>query len=227
MTKPAKPNDSIADMDAKVGTFSVLEAISVVEIGAFMDWGFSKDLFVPGNEQKEKIAQGELCIVYIYRDAKTGRIAASTKLDKYLDKRPVNFKENDKVKALIANSTDLGYKAIINHTHWGLLYKEEVFQPLHYGQTVEAFVKKIRPDGKIDLCLQNSEHQSMDDLFKKIMDHLKASKGSSTLTDKTPVHTIYALFGVSKKKFKMAIGMLYKKKLITISDQGIKLVNHA
>ena len=214
----------MAEMQAKIGTCAFCSVVSVVAIGAFLDWGFTKDLFVPASEQKERMQVGESVIVYIYRDGKTDRIAASTKLDKYLDKSPAPFKEDDKVNLLIADQTDMGYKAIINGSHWGLLYKGEVFQALRYGQAIEGFIRKIRDDGKIDLYLQKGGPQNVDDLFVKIMAHLKSSGGFSPLSDKTPPETVYQIFGVSKKKFKMAIGMLYKKKLISIDDQGIKLI---
>ncbi len=220
--KKSKP-DVTAAMDAMVGTFTVVEAISVVDIGAFMKWGFPKDLFVPVSEQHQPIEVGELYIVYVYRHERTDRIAASTKLDKYLDKRSAEFIENERVQLIICDRTDLGYKVIVNNSHWGLLYQEEVFQVLHYGQTAEGFIKRIRHDGKMDVGLQKGGYQDINHLADKIMEHLKTSKAFGKLSDKTPPETIYQLFGMSKKQFKMAVGHLYKKKLIVIDHQGITL----
>ncbi len=219
-SKKSKP-DTTAALDM-VGTFTVVEAVSVVEIGAFMKWGFKKDLFVPLSEQHQPVEVGDLYVVYVYLDERTNRIAASTKLDKYLDKTPAKFVENERVQLIVCDPTDLGYKVIINHSHWGLLYREEVFQVLHYGQSVEGFIKKLRHDGKIDAGLQKGGYQDINHLSDKIMEHLKTSQ-AFTLSDKMAPSTIYQLFGMSKKQFKMAVGHLYKKKLIVIGDNGIKL----
>ncbi len=220
-SKVVKDPDSIADPAALVGMFDHFKVVSVTDFGAFLDWGFSKDLFVPWVEQQRKMREGESYIVYIYCDDK-GRFAGSSKLEKHLVDVPVDIRIGDTVDLLICEATPLGYKAIVNNAYRGLLYKQEVFQPLKYGQRTSGLVTKIREDGKIDLALQKTGYQPVSDLSKKILDHLQASGGSSPLTDKTPPEEIYRLFGISKKKFKMAIGLLYKERQITIEPLGIK-----
>lgn len=219
----SRPAGADAAMNAMEGTCAVVEAVSVVAIGAFMKWDFAKDLFVPLSEQHHPVRQGELYIVYVYRDERTGRLVGSTRLDKYLDRCPAAFEEHQKVPLMIADRTELGYKVIINNSHWGLLYQEDVFQVLHYGQTIEGFIKRIRDDGKIDAGLQKGGYQDINNLSEKILAHLKTSRGFSVLSDKTPPETIYHLFGISKKQFKMAVGHLYKRKLVVIDEQGIHL----
>ncbi len=209
--------------DALVGTCDSFKVVSVIASGAFLYCGVSKDLFVPVGEQQKIMKVGETHLVYIYRDEKTGRIAGSSRLNKYLyDEAPDDVREGDEVDLIIYSQTDMGYKAIINSDSWGLLYKNEVFQELRLGQKVSGYIKKIREDGRIDVCLQKAGYQSVPNISVKIMDHLKASGGSCPFTDKTPPDEIYRLFGVSKKKFKMAVGTLYKQKKLVIDPGGIK-----
>ena len=210
--------------DSFVGGFYLFEVVSVTEFGAFLGWGFPKDLFVPWVEQKRQMKVGESYIVYVYRDEKTGRLAGSSKINKFLNARPVDLCENQTVDLLICHQTDMGYNAIVNNAFWGLLYKTEVFQILNYGQTIKGFVRKVRQDGKIDLCLQLPGYHTVGGLSGMILDHLKARGGASALTDKTPPEEIYKLFGVSKKKFKMAVGLLFKERRILIEADRIRLV---
>jgi len=145
-------------------------------------------------------------------------------LDKLPNKQPIGFQEGQCVELLIGDWTDLGYKAMINKSQWGLLYKNEVFQPLRKGQHIKGFIKKLRNDGKIDLCLQKPGHEKVDEVSEKIINKLKAAGGFVSVTDKSPPEIIYGLFGVSKKTYKKAIGALYKKRLIIIENEGIKLI---
>ena len=168
-----------------VGKFACLKVIEVAEIGAFLDWGLSKDLFVPMGEQQEMMEEGESHIVYIYKDLKRNRLAASSKLKSFLNKESTSFTENQKVDLLIAHETELGINAIINDSHWGLLYYDEVFQDLEYGQSVEGYIKKIRTDHKIDLSLEFQGYAKMDDLEEKILSHLNGNGGKTTITDKS------------------------------------------
>jgi predicted RNA-binding protein (virulence factor B family) len=223
VSKIVKNPDLVEDPAELVGMCDIFKVVSATEFGAFLDWGFPKDLFVPWVEQHRRMKEGESYIVHIYRD-KADRFAASSKLDKFLAEASADVKDGDIVDLLICDETPLGYKAVVNNAYWGLLYKQEVFQPLRYGQRLEGFVKKVRADGKIDLCLQKPGYEPVGSLSQKILAHLKASGGSSPLTDKTPPEEIYQLFGVSKKKFKMAVGLLYKERAIAIEKSGIKLV---
>jgi uncharacterized protein len=222
-SKIVKDPDLIEDPNELVGMCDIFKVVSATGFGAFLDWGFPKDLFVPWVEQQRKMKEGEAYIVYIYCDAKTQRLAASSKLDKFLGPAPADIKTGGTVDLLICDETPLGFKAVVNNVCWGLLYKQEVFQTLRYGQRLEGFVKKVREDGKVDLCLQKPGYQVVSSLSEKILAHLKGAGGTSALTDKTPPEEIYRLFGVSKKKFKMAVGLLYKQRVITVTGAGITL----
>jgi uncharacterized protein len=209
---------------AQVGEFACLRVASVTKIGAFLNWGLPKDLFVPFREQKVEMFERQTCVVRIYLDETSGRIAASTKLDKFLDRTPPTYKTGEKVSLLICDRTDLGFKAIVNGKHWGILFYNDVFQTLERGQKIDGFIKQVRPDGKIDLCLQKPGFGKVKDLTDVILEYIKAQGGFMPVTDKTPAEEIYRLFGVSKKSYKMAIGALYKKRLITFENNGTKLV---
>ncbi len=208
---------------AKVGEFAFLKVIAVNSFGAFLDWGLLKDLLVPFNQQKIKMEEGQFYIVYIYLDEKSERIVASSKLDKFLDKQPPDFQEGQEVNLMICNKTNIGYKAIVNNTHWGVIYKNEVFQTLTKGQKTKGYIKKIREDNKIDLNLYKQGYEKVDDSLNKILNILKDHDGFISITDKSSPETIYEMFGLSKKTYKKIIGSLYKKRLILIEKNGIKL----
>ncbi len=209
---------------AMVDEFASLRVVSVTHIGAFLNWGLPKDLFVPFREQNVEMREGQSYFVRVYFDKISGRIAASSKLDKYLDRTPAQGKDGDKVDLQIAAKTDLGYKAIINGTHWGMIFHNEVFQPLEQGQKVDGYIKQVRPDGKVDLTLQKVDANRFSSLADVIIKHLEEQGGFMPVTDKSPPEEIYKLFGVSKKAYKRAIGGLYKKRLITFENNGTKLV---
>lgn len=207
-----------------VGECAYLKVVDVNQAGAFLDWGLPKDLLVPYSEQICPLKIGQSYTVLTYLDESTNRIAATQKLDTYLSEEAQYFKPEQAVDLLIFGKTDLGYKAIINNTHIGLIYKNEVFQTLTHGEKLKGYIKTIRPDRKIDLCLQLPGKDARDDLSSKILDHLKNNDGVSTLTDKSSPEDIYENFGVSKKNYKKAIGRLYKKRLIRIEkDKTILL----
>jgi len=209
---------------AQVGDVAFLRVVHVNKFGAFLDWGLAKDLFVPFKEQKIHMEEGRQYIVYIYHDEESDRIAASAKIDKFIHLTPPEYEENEKVDIVVTNRTDLGYKAVINSSHWGMLYHTEVFKSLHIGATLSAHIKKVREDGKIDLILQKPGFEGAEDFSFVILRRLKESHGFLPLHDKSPAEKIYAEFGVSKKVFKRAIGMLFKQKRIYITERGIKLV---
>lgn len=208
---------------AMVEEFAFLKVVAVNEFGAFLDWGLIKDLLVPFNQQKQKMEEGESYLVYIYLDEKSERIAASSKLDKFLDKQPPDFQEGQEVDLIICNKTNIGYKAIVNNTHWGVIYKNEVFQTLSKGQKTKGYIKKIREDNKIDLNLYKQGYEKVDDSLNKILNILKEHDGFISITDKSSPEIIYEMFGLSKKTYKKIIGSLYKKRLILIEKNGIKL----
>jgi len=206
-----------------VGQFARLRVVANESSGAYLDWGLPKDLLVPKSEQREKMEQGKSYVVFLFLDTKTDRITASSKLDKFLGVKPPNYEAGEPVDLLICDKTDLGYKVIVNNAHWGMVYENEVFQRLKIGQTLKGYIKLIREDLKIDVSLQPSGYQKVDPISQTILKAIKESGGSITVTDKSPPEEIYALFGVSKKTFKKAIGTLYKKRLITVDPRGIRL----
>jgi len=214
----------------QVNEFSSLKVIDNNDTGAFMDWGLPKDLLVPFREQKHKLIKDRNYVIYTYLDNISQRIVASTKLDKFLQKETPGYQVGDTVKLFIVSRTDLGYKAIIENEYWGLLFRDEVFTPLFQGQTLEGYIKLVRPDGKIDLSLKQpgqTERVHVDASSQKILDALQASGGFLELTDKSPPNDIYKEFGISKKIFKRSIGGLYKKRLIKIEPGGIQLMDEA
>ena len=209
---------------AQVGEFAFLEVVAITSFGAFLDWGLEKDLFVPFFEQKRKMEDGKSYIVYLYIDEKTQRIAATAKFDKYIAKYPDTFKVNQEVNLLISEQTDLGYKAIINNTFLGIIYKNEVYKPIRVGQTMKGYIKKVREDNRIDLSLQKVGFVRMEDDTTVVLDVLKQSHGFLKVSDNSSPDEIYRIFGISKKSYKKAVGSLYKNKLINIEQDGIRLV---
>ena len=209
---------------AMVGDFALMEVASVNDFGAFLEWGLQKELLVPFREQKNDMEKGKVYVVYVYLDDETKRIAASSKINKFLDNIPAEYEPNQEVDVFIASKTDLGYNAIINGVHWGMLYENEVFKPLERGQKISAFIKKVREDEKIDLYLHKAGYDKVEALTEKILEMLKDEGDFLEINDKTPSTIIYEVFGESKKTFKKALGTLYKKRLIDIENKGIKLL---
>ena len=208
---------------AQVDDIAWLKVVSLNYVGAFLDWGLPKDLLVPFSEQHHEMEVGKSYLVKVFLDDKN-RIAATTKIDRFIADEAIDFEVGQKVSLIIADKTELGFKAIVNNTHWGLLYQNELFQPLRRGQKLDGYIKQIREDGKIDLILQEPGYGKVVSLTDKILIKLNKNNGVLALSDKSPPEAIYAAFGVSKKVFKQAIGALYKKQLITIDKDGIKLV---
>jgi predicted RNA-binding protein (virulence factor B family) len=210
---------------AQVGEFAFLDVIDTSRVGAFLDWGLSKDLLLPFAEQTFEPEIGRKLIVFVYLDI-TGRISASMKLEKHLKSTPIDYAPEQAVDLLVYGKTDLGYKALINGKHSGMIFANEVFQPLHYGELLKGFIKAVREDGKIDLRLMKAGHKAaQEDIEPKILELLTENGGFLAINDKTPSEKIYDLFGVSKKKYKIALGSLYKKRLITVDDEGIRIAN--
>lgn len=209
---------------AMVEEFALLQVVSVTSVGAFLNWGLPKDLFVPFREQRHPMEEGKKYLVYVYLDANSKRIAASSKIEQFLDNIPVDYDEDEEVDLIIVNETDLGYNAIIDNCHLGVIYKNEVFQPLAPGDRTSGFIKKIRTDGKIDLCLQKAGYEKISSFADKIIYELRKNNGFLSLTDKSSPEEIYKKFKISKKNFKASIGALYKKRLILLEENGIRLL---
>ena len=209
---------------AQVGEFAYLKVVDTTDVGAFLDWGLDKDVLVPFAEQHVPMEAEHSYLVYLYLDNIHSRVTASSKIDKFIDdEKPHNFKPQQAVNLIIANSTDLGYKAIINHSHWGVLYSDDVHQRLSFGQSKKGFIKQIRPDGKIDLSLQGGQ-ETRDKYAKIILIYLNKQNGFAPVHDKSDPKLISRLFGMSKGSFKKAIGGLYKQRIISIDKDGIRLI---
>ncbi|MAD66124.1 MAG: GntR family transcriptional regulator, partial [Porticoccaceae bacterium] len=208
----------------EVGCCEMLKVVDINHAGAFMDWGLPKDLLVPYNEQQKPMEVGYSYVVYVYHDEASDRIAASTKLSHHLDEQPVWLKPRQSVNLQIASRTELGYKAIIDDKYLGLLFRADAYRPLKIGERLPGFVKSIRSDGKIDLLISQATLQGDHDLSQQIVQHLINQGGTSTLTDKSDPEEIYRVFKVSKKKYKQALGNLYKSRKITITPGMVQLV---
>lgn len=209
---------------AQVEEFALLEVVATTSVGAFLNWGLMKDLLVPFSEQKQRMHVGEKHLVYVYLDPETNRIVASAKLDRFVDNLPVDYEPGEEVDLLIAMQTELGYKAIIDNCHFGMLYKNEVFQKLEIGQRLKGYIGKVREDEKIDLTLQKPGYEKVEGLAGEILEKLRSSNGFLAVGDKSEPELIYSIFKISKKNFKKAIGSLYKSKLISIEDEGIRII---
>ena len=209
----------------QVGDCEMLTVVDINHAGAFMDWGLPKDLLVPYNEQQKPMEVGYSYVVHVFHDQNSDRIAASTKLNHHLDEETVWLKPRQQVNLLIAGRTDLGYKAVIDNKYLGLIFRADAFRPLKIGERLPGFVKNIRADGKIDLVISQSTLQGDHDLGEQIIRHLQEMGGESQVSDKSDPEEIYRLFKVSKKKYKQALGTLYKSKRILIEPGKVKLIN--
>lgn len=207
---------------AQIGSCAFLKVVDVNRVGAFLNWGLDKDLLVPIPEQHRPMEKDKSYIVYLKQDNKD-RIIASSKLDHFLDKSQPQFKQGDEVKLLIAETTELGTKVIINNSHWGLIHSADIFQTLTYGKRIPGYIKTIRDDNKIDVVLRKIGHDSIRELADRILTELKKKDGFLPLHDKSPSMDIQRAFSESKKSFKSAIGQLYKQGIINIEPNGIRL----
>lgn len=209
---------------AKVGDFAFLEVAWVNQYGAFLDWGLMKDLFCPFREQKMKMEKGKGYIVHVHTDDESYRIVASAKVERYLDDTFPKYKKGEEVDLLVWQKTELGFKVIINNRHGGLVYRSQVFKDIHTGDRMKGYIDNVREDGKIDVTLQPTGKRQTKEFGETLLQYLKDNGGTCDLGDKSAAEDIYSRFGVSKKTFKKAVGDLYKQRIITISDNGIKLV---
>ena len=208
----------------QVGEFACLQVAWVNQFGAFLDWGLMKDLFVPFREQKMKLQKGKRYVVHVHLDEESYRIVASAKVEHYLSTEKPEYQPGQEVNVMVWQRTDLGYKVIVENQFSGMLFHNEVFQPLEAGMHLSAFVKQVRPDGKIDLELQKAGGRKVDDFSEVLLQYIKDNDGFTPLNDKTDAEVIYQTFGVSKKTFKKAVGDLYKKRLVVLEEGGIRLV---
>jgi predicted RNA-binding protein (virulence factor B family) len=222
-----KADDDTASTDAalaSVGEVAWLKIVTVNQIGAFAYWGLDKDLFIPFGEQQHELRVGSHVLVRVYVD-NTQRFAGSTKLDRWVEETADNLKSGQQVSIIIGDRTELGFKAVINHQVWGLLYNNELTEPVRKGQVMDAYINRVRDDGKIDLILSKPGYSrtKIDDAADDILAKLAEHDGVLMLSDKSPPEAIRSVFGISKKVFKQALGALYKQRRIQIDDKSIRL----
>ena len=205
-------------------TFAFLEVKQVNNIGAFLDWGMDKDLLVPFREQPNRMDPGKSYVVFVYVDEDTNRLVASAKLNRYIERENIEVREGDIVELLIYSETDLGYNAIINNRYSGLIYKNEIYEAIRVGDKVQGFVKCVREDNKIDLSLQKSGYELVDDVKWRILKMMKEDNGFLSLNDNSSPEEIKAKLQISKKAFKKAVGALYRERLVKLTNKGVELV---
>lgn len=209
---------------AEVGQCALLEVKELTAYGAFLDWGLPKDLLVPFSEQRKPMEAGQKHVVYLFVDNLTHRITGSAKLSNFLPEETDAYRVNDPVNLLVAGRTDLGYRVVVDQRCLGMVFNEDVLQPLRIGQQIKGYIKTVRNDRKIDLMLQLQGHEARVDIAERILKELEANKGELRLSDRSSPEAIYAAFQVSKGNFKKAIGRLLKQGKIRQVEGRIMLV---
>ena len=205
---------------AMLGDFAFLKVVDTTPHGVFLDWGLPKDLFVPLREQKN-LKKGDKRLFYLTLDEQTNRLIASQKIGKYLKSDTKDLEKKQKVSLLIMASTPLGYKTLIDESYEGMLYKNEVFEPIKIGDRKEGYIKEVRPDGKIDVSLQLSGKEAKDEAVSKI-ETILAKNGALDFNYKSDANEIKKVFGLSKKAYKRALTTLIDKKKIIVDEKGMK-----
>ncbi|MDF6014829.1 CvfB family protein [Vibrio harveyi] len=209
---------------AQVGEWGLMKIEGINKTGAFVNWGIKeKDLLIPFSEQRARFTAGQNILVYVYTDKASGRIVGTTKFNKWLDKTPANYEVNEQVDLIIAERSQLGYKAIVNGEHWGMIFPSDVFGKLFIGKKLKGYIKQVREDCKIDLALQKVGVAKMDDLSSKVIELLEKKGGFLPLNDKSSPEAIFEAFRTSKGTYKKTIGGLYKAGKIVIEKDGIRL----
>jgi predicted RNA-binding protein (virulence factor B family) len=210
---------------AVVGDIALMQVVAVTGQGAFLDWGLMKDLFVPVSQQLGVMRKGGEYLVKLYIDEMTGRVAATEKIEPQLNREPLNLKEMDPVDLIAYRTSELGWVMIINNAFTGILHSSDIFTPIQKGDHLKGYIKKIRPDNKIDLALGVPGYAKVEGEADKILRLLEENRGFLPYNDKSAPEDIYGFFGMSKKTFKMTTGHLYKQKRIAFTDTGIQLLD--
>ncbi len=205
------------------GEFAALRVVELTHFGAFLDWGLPKNLLLPFREQKQRVSVGDKIMVHVHLDHETERLVASARLNRHLSAFPPNFKEGQEVDLIVARKSELGFNAIINGTHMGLIYASDVPKGMHIGQKLKGFVQTMRDDQKIDLVLQRPGYEHVIESIDPVLTYLREHKGQLNLTDNSSPEEIKKLLGISKKTFKKVVGALYKQKQIELREDGIYL----
>lgn len=208
----------------QLNQFACLQVKSVTAIGAFLDWGLEKDLFVPFREQNKKMEEGRWYAVFLYLDEETDRLVASCKVNRYFEKENIDLQIGQEVDLLIFEETDLGLNAVINNKYKGLIYENEIFQRIKIGTRTKGFIKNLRDDNRVDLSLQKQGYANVEPNAERILEKLKANNGFLDVTDKSDSNYVMYQLEMSKKTFKKAVGALYRQKIIRIEDDGLYLV---
>tara|TARA_B110000046_G_scaffold60138_1_gene67524 strand:- start:353 stop:1183 length:831 start_codon:yes stop_codon:yes gene_type:complete len=209
---------------ASINEFAYLTCKESSDIGAFMDFGIDKDMFIPKRNQHADLYEGQKYMVWIYLDEITSRLVATTKLNRLLTSEVLDIEPSQKVEILIWQTHDLGWQVIVDSKYFGMLYSNQCFVPVSMGSKMVAYVNKIREDGRLDILLQKPGFASIDEFSDKLLSKLQAEGGELSLTDKSTPEAIYQSLQMSKKVFKKAVGSLYKKKLIQLNDKSISLI---
>lgn len=207
----------------QVGEFAFLKVNWTNEHGAFLDWGLMKDLFVPFREQKLKMEKNKFYLIHCHIDEESFRIMGSAKVDRYMSKQMPTYTSGQALDILVAQRTELGFKCVIENRFWGLIYDNEIFQPIHAGNRLQAYIRQVRSDGKVDLMLQRHGKEQRHELTDTILEKLQEAGGTLPFHDKSSVEEIYSTFEVSKKQFKRALSELYKRHKIIIESDSIRL----
>ncbi len=211
---------------AQVGEFACLKVTDTNRVGAFLDWNMPKELLVPFSEQKDRMVKDQFYVVYIYQEQQSYRIVASSKISKFLSTKPHRYSNGQAVSLMICDRTDIGYTAIVDNKYLGVIFDQDIDRPIRMGMKFDGFIKRVRPDQKLDLCLKKPGFgkQGMSDLSTEILERLKAEQGFLPFNDRTDPAVVKREFSVSKRVFKMAIGGLYKERLIRIDEDGVRLL---
>lgn len=206
------------------GEFGFLAVDEISSAGALLDWGLTRQLFMPSREMKMKMYRDREYLVYVYYDAVTQQIIATGRVDNYINVSEPNYRFNQEVDILVAFAHERGFKVIVNNAHWGMIYESEIFLEVNVGDKIKGYVKKVREDGKIDIALQPQGIHVVDSLSEQILSELKANGGRLDVSDRSDADEIASMFGCSKKSFKKAIGTLFKMRKIEIHEHYICLV---
>lgn len=208
---------------AQIGQFACLKVTDTNRVGAFLDWNVPKELLVPFGEQKVKMEKGQHHVVYVYQEDQNYRIVASSKIHKFLSDKPHRYRNGQPVSLMIWDETDLGYTAIVDNKYVGLLFHKDIENPVRTGMKLDGFIKRVRPDQKLDVCLKKPGFNkvAISDLGETIMKLLDENEGFIPYTDRTDPEIIKTIFGASKRQYKMALGGLYKNRLIRLEQDGV------
>ena len=219
-----RPIATTLEPKVKLNTCAFLKCVDVNQFGAFFDWGMEKDLMVPFSEQFLRVTAGKRYLVYLYLDKVTSRLVGTTKMGRFIRQNKVEIKPGDQVDLLVSGETEIGYKVIVNNKHYGMVFKNEVFQKIEIGDKLSGFLQRVRKDDKMDITLNSSSLSDVEVLANKIFERLLKEGGKLNFSDKSAPEVIYKEFQVSKKAFRRAAGMLYKERKIIITPEDITLV---